>query len=93
MKRKSSRLVGHPSYIYARRGRVYKYLLFTHKPPEGEEDKFELLNHNIDPEKDGFEPSYVKKIYSISRDDSFVPPEKNYRIHDEDVPIIKKYKK
>ncbi len=93
-KRKNStkREVGHPVYVYGKRGRTYKYLTFTHKPEEGKEQDYEKLKHNIDPHEKS-EPTYVKKKYQINRDDAFRAPDKKYRIHDDDRETIKKYKK
>lgn len=86
--------VGHPVYIYGKSSRSYKYLLFTHKIPDGEpEDKFERLKHNIDPDEDGVRPSYMKKQYEINRKDAFVDADKKYRIHGEDKDTVKRYKK
>ena len=94
-KRKNSNKkgVGHPVYVYGKSKRSLKYLLFTHKPPEGEDDAYEKLIHNIDPDEDGIKDSYVKKQYETSRYDAFKPPDKKYRIHDNDRDTIKKYKK
>ena len=93
-RKKSNRKgVGHPVYIYGKRARSFKYLLFTHKPPEGEEADFDLLKHNIDPDMDGKEPSYVRKKYLVDRHNAFEAPDKKYRIHDEDRETIKRYKK
>ena len=67
-------------------------MTFTHKPEEGKESNYEKLKHNIDPdEKDG--DTYVNKNYGVSVDSSFNPPDKKYRIHADDVPTIKRYKK
>ena len=91
-KKSSRREVGHPVYVYGKRGRNYKYLTFTHKPEEGKENDYEKLKHNIDPnEKD--RDTYVKKKYDVSVSRKFDPPDKKYRIHGEDVPTIKRYKK
>lgn len=94
-KRKNSNKkgVGHPVYVYAKSKRSLKYLLFTHKPPEGKDDAYEKLIHNIDPDEDGIKDSYVKKQYETSRYDAFKTPDKKYRIHDDDRDTIKKYKK
>lgn len=85
--------VGHPVYVYGKNKRSYKYLLFTHKVPEGQEDDFELLKHNIDPNEDGIKPSYMKKEFGVKRHTAFEDPAKKYRIHDEDKHTIKRYKK
>ena len=93
MRRKSTKLVGHPVYVYGQNGRSYKYLTFTHKPEKGKEDDYKELKHNIDPDKDGFEPTFVKKKFEVNRRDAFREPDKKYRIHADDVSTIKKYKK
>lgn len=75
MRKKSNRKgVGHPVYVYGKKSRSYKYLLFTHKPPENEDEDFECLKHNIDSDKDGKEPTYVKKNFLIDRHNAFDPP-------------------
>ena len=88
-KRKSTKKVGHPVWVYKRRGRAYKYLTFTHKPTN--DTDFEKLTHNIDP--DDPEPCYVKKQYSITRDVAFKDADKKYRIHPKDKNTVKKYQK
>lgn len=75
--------VGHPVYVYGKRGRNYKYLTFTHKPEEGKEQDYEKLKHNIDPQEKN-ESTYIKKKYDVSEDRKFRHPDKKYRIHDED---------
>ena len=85
--------VGHPVYVYGKNKRSFKYLLFTHKVPEGKDDDFELLNHNIDPEEDGIKPTYIKKHYEVNRHNAFEEPDKKYRIHEEDSEKVKRYKK
>ena len=92
-RKKSTKTVGHPVYVYGQNSRNYKYLTFTHKPEEGKEDDYELLKHNIDPEEDGTAPTYVKKSFEINRRNDFRDPDKKYRIHDEDAETIKQYKK
>lgn len=91
-KQSSRRTVGHPVFVYGKRGRNYKYLTFTHTPEAGKEDQYEKLNHNIDP-NELEAPTYVKKKYDVSVDRKFISPDKKYRIHSDDVPIIKRYKK
>ena len=91
-KKSTRRAVGHPVYIYGKRGRNYKYLTFTHKPETGKEADYERLNHNINPKEFG-KDTYVKKKYGISVSSSFDPPDHKYRIHEDDLPIIKRYKK
>lgn len=80
-------------YVYGKNKRSYKYLLFTHKIPEGQADKFDELTHNIDPKKDGVEKTYVKKKFSVDRYNAFDEAEKRLRIHRDDREKIKKYKK
>ena len=63
--------------MYGKRGRNYKYLTFT---------------HNIDPDEVG-KSTYVKKKYGISVASSFEAPDKKYRIHEDDLPTVKRYKK
>lgn len=84
--------VGHPVLVYGESGRLRKYLLFTHKLPAGEETDFERLNHSIDPdEKEA--TSYVHKRYCVSEQSSLQAPIKKYRIHEDDLPTVRKYKK
>jgi hypothetical protein len=92
-KKSNRRRVGHPVYIYGQNGTKYKYLTITHTPEVEKEADYELLKHNIDPDMDGKEPSYLKKKYSVSDRNSFEPPLKKYRFHPEDIPTVKKYKK
>ncbi len=89
----NNRRTGHYAFVYGQRKRNRKYLLFTHTPPEGRENEFERLQHNIDP-LDASE-SYVKKRYKITRDDLLQQDEKSkrLRIHPSDQSLIKKYKK
>ena len=89
-KKSTRRQVGHPSYIYAKRGRNVKYLTFTHTP-ENKTD-YVKLKHNIDPEEKG-SPTYMNTKYSISILGAFDPPDKKYRIHKDDKATIKKYQK
>ena len=90
-KKSTPRQVGHPVYIYGARGDLRKYLTFTHTPEEGNEENYERLNHNID--KDDPEACYVKKRFSISNKETIQEPDKEYRIHEEDIETVKKYKK
>ena len=92
-KKSNKKGVGHPTLVYGKSKRSYKYLLFTHTVPEGQEENFELLKHNIDPAEDGVRPSYMKKQYEINRKDAFESPDKKYRIHDDDKETVKQYKK
>lgn len=87
------RKVGHPAYVYVTSSDDYKYLTITHKPEPGKEDEYERLKHNIDPAEDGKRSSYVKKRYGIKHRGLFENPDRPYRVHKEDVPTIKKYKK
>ena len=92
-RRKSTKQqVGHPVYVYGTSGRYYKYLTFTHTPESGKETDYERLLHNIDPD-DTARHSFVKKQFSVLAKDSFREPDKKYRIHEEDAPTIRKYKK
>lgn len=92
-RRKSTKQsVGHPVYVYGTSGRYYKYLTFTHTPESGKETEYERLLHNIDPD-DKKRHSFVKKQFSVLGKDSFREPDKKYRIHEEDAPTIRKYKK
>ena len=90
-KRKSTRKVGHPVWVYRKRGRNYKYLTFTHNPEKGKEENFEKLLYNIDPHDDS--PCYVKKQYSITDKNAFKDADKKYRIHEKDKNTVKKYQK
>ena len=84
--------VGHPVLVYGESGRLRKYLLFTHTKPPGKEKDFEDLTHSIDPdEKDKI--SYVYKRFRVSEQSSLQAPIKKYRIHEDDLPIVRKYKK
>lgn len=84
--------VGHPVYVYGKSGKNSKYLVFTHKPKDGDETNYEKLNHNIDPDETD-KDTYVKKRFEVSRSDALRNPDKKYRLHDDDKKKIKKYKK
>ena len=88
-KRKSTKTVGHPVWVYRKRGRSYKYLTFTHKPTN--EADFEKLHYNIDPED--MSDCYVKKQYSVTEQKAFKDADKKYRIHPKDKNTVKKYQK
>ena len=88
-KRKSTNTVGHPVWVYRKRGRTYKYLTFTHKPTN--EADFEKLHYNIDP--DDNTPCYVKKQYEVNHSNAFKEADKKYRIHEKDKNTVKKYQK
>lgn len=90
-KKSTPRKVGHPVYVYGKRGRRRKYLTFTHKPEEGKEDDYEQLLHNIDP--DDPRDCFLKKKYDVSVEEKLDPPDKNYRIHEDDKEKIKRHKK
>ena len=92
-KKSTPRQVGHPVYVYGKSGKYRKYLTFTHKPETGKELNYEELKHNIDSTRDKQEKSYVKKQYGFSHEDKLQPPDKKYRIHEDDLETIKKYKK
>ncbi len=91
-KKSTPNKVGHPVFVYGKSGRDSKYLVFTHKPKDGDEENYEKLDHNIDPDETD-EDSYVKKEYEIGRSDGLREPDKEYRIHNDDKEKIKKYKK
>ena len=91
-KNSTSHKVGHPSLIYAKSGRDYKYLVFTHTPEEGKEQDYSKLKYNINPNEVD-KPSYVNNKFRISRDDEFRDPDFKYRIHDDDKELIKRLKR
>lgn len=91
-KKSTKQHVGHPVYVYGTSGRYYKFLTFTHTPEKGKETDYILLKHNIDP-AEANKGSYLKKQYSILSNTSFRDSDKKYRIHEEDLPTIRKYKK
>ena len=88
-KRKSTKTVGHPVWVYRKRGRSYKYLIFTHKPTN--ESDFEKLQYNIDP--DDKRECYIRKQYSITDSKAFTDADKKYRIHEKDKDTVRKYQK
>ncbi len=92
-KKSNATRVGHPVYVYKTSGKNSAYLIFIHSPEKGAEQYYERLKHNIDPEEDGKRFSYVKTKPEISRSDSLRDPDRKYRIHKDDLPIIRKYKK
>lgn len=51
-----------------------------------------MLKHNIDPKEDA-KATYVKRIPDVTDQKEFRTPDKKYRIHEDDVPTIRKYKK
>lgn len=91
-KKSNKHRVGHPVYVYGRRGRNAKYLVFTHTPEKGKEQDYEQLKHNIDP-NDSDCKTFIKKKYEINDVRNLREPDKKYRIHDDDKATIKKYKK
>ena len=93
-KRKESndRKVGHPVLVFKTSGNDYKYLTFTHKPVEGEENNFVKLKFNINENEVG-KDSYVKRRADISPSRKFRNPDVKYRIHDDDKELIKQLKK
>ena len=71
-KKSNKKGVGHPVYVYSSNKRSYKYLLFTHKIPDDDNpENYVLLNHNIDRDKDGIEPTYMKKHFEVNRYTAF----------------------
>ena len=88
-KRKSTKSVGHPVWVYRKRGRTFKYLTFTHKPTN--DTDFEKLRYNIDPADNS--PCYVKKQFEINHSKAFKDADKKYRIHEKDKNTVKKYQK
>ena len=52
---------------------------------------YEKLKYNIDPSDTS--DCYVSKKYGVTNREAFEDPDKNYRIHRKDKPIIKKYQK
>ena len=90
-KRSNKKGVGHPMYVYGTTKRDYKYLLFTHKPEDGKEAEYEKLKHNVDPRDP--DPAYLRKRYGVAHINAFQPPDKKYRIHEEDRKTVKKYQK
>lgn len=91
-KKSTPNKVGHPVLVYGKSGRVSKYLVFTHKPKDGNAANYEKLDHNIDPNETG-KDSYVKKQFEVDRSDNLREPDKKYRVHNDDKDKIKKYKK
>lgn len=92
-KKSNSKRVGHPVYVYKTSGRYSTCLVFTHSPEAGKEQYYERLKHNIDPNEDGVRNSYVKTKPETTRSDSLLDPDRKYRIHRDDMPLIRKYKK
>lgn len=92
-KKSTARKVGHPVLVYGKRGRFSKYLVFTHTPEVGNEANYEKLRHNIDPLEDGKRDTWVKKIPEVVHSTSLREPDRKYRIHEDDIKTIKKYKK
>ena len=90
-RRKSTKTVGHPVYVYKKRNGFYKYLTFTHTPEIGKESNYEKLIYNID--STDSRDCYVKKKFEVNRNDAFENPDKKYRIHEKDRETINKYKK
>ena len=90
-KKSTKREVGHPVYVYAKSGNKRKYLTFTHKPETGKEANYEKLKYNIDAQSN--EPCYMKKTHDVAHQNKLNPPDKKYRIHQEDRETIKMHKK
>ena len=90
-RRKSTKKVGHPVWVYKKRGRFFKFLTFTHTPEKDKENDYEKLKHNIDPKDKS--ACYVKKSFEINHSNAFEEPEKEYRIHPKDRDTVRKYQK
>jgi hypothetical protein len=82
---------GHPAYVYQKRGRKNKYLVFTHSSTTNGKEN-EKLNYNIDPDEKERD-SYVRKMFFVDDNSNFEKSKRKYRIHAEDRQIINKYKK
>ena len=91
-KKSTEREVGHPVLIVGKRSRFRRFLVFTHTPEKGKEQDYEELKHNIDPDEEGIRKSHVKKKPEVSDEERLRAPDKQYRIHEEDKEIIKKYR-
>ena len=70
---------GHPSYVFGSSGKRYRFFCFTHsESTDGKENI--RLKHNI-------------PIPQVDSHDNFEPPKKLYRIHEEDMPLIRSLRK
>ncbi len=92
IKKKGTRLGGHPVYVYGRSGDQRKYLMFTHDCGEGPRRiNYTKLKYNVDPNDN--DHCYVNNHPKVSKKSSLENPDKAYRIHPSDYETIKKLKK
>ena len=89
---------GHPVLVYECHPEIDTYCIqrFSTKPRRGRL----LLAHNIDPEEDKKPKEEKRSQYLIKRtetvgydDITYYEKYKNYRIHEDDMSIVKKYQK
>lgn len=81
---------GHPSYVFGSSGKRYRFFCFTHsESTDGKENI--RLKYNIAP--DETEDCYVRPIPQVDSHDNFEPPKKLYRIHEEDMSLIRSLRK
>ena len=84
--------VGHSVLVYRQSKQYYRYLTFTHTPEDDKLDNYKELKHNIDPLETN-KKSYFNIYPRTTIKGSFRKPDKKYRIHEDDLDLIKEYKK
>ena len=76
----------HPAWIFGQSGSQYKSIVFTSNATTAGKDNVKL-KHNVDP--DSKEPCYGVPYRGVRMASEFQPPKKKYRIHKDDVPVVK----
>lgn len=84
--------VGHPVLVYRQSKQHYRYLTFTHTPEDDKLDNYKELKHNIYLLETN-KKSYFNIYPRTTIKGSFRKPDKKYRIHEDDLDLIKEYKK
>ena len=64
-------------------------MIFTHSKTTGGTKNVEM-KHNIDPSDSS--KIYMRPFYFVGKAIDFEDPNKKYRIHKEDMPLVRKYK-
>lgn len=95
---KNDKKGGHPALVYESHPEKDIYLIqkFSTKPRK---DRQHLI-HNIDPEEDKKPKGKRKEQYLVKRPEAvsydgitYSKKYKNYRVHEDDIPTVKKYQK
>ncbi|MBQ7906802.1 MAG: hypothetical protein IJ309_02380 [Clostridia bacterium] len=77
----------HPVLVFRQSGQWYKVIPFTKHPTTDGKQNVPLI-HNVDPENKSFK-SYAVPYRAPRKVNDFQAPKKKYRIHKDDLPVIK----